>query len=68
MTGMNTSADFELRVFSRAEVAELLGRKTPRYVDLLVSRGLLKRFVPRGNKNSIGITATSLRQFLAEGQ
>jgi hypothetical protein len=52
------------RIFSRAEAAKLLGDKTPRFIDLLVQRGLLQRFVPPGNKRGIGVTSTSLHQFL----
>jgi hypothetical protein len=55
----------EPRVYSRKQTAELIGGRTPRYVSQLVKRGLLTRFVPRGNKRGIGITAESLHQFVS---
>jgi hypothetical protein len=52
------------RIYSRVETAKLLGDKTPRFVDLLCRRGLLKKFTPKGNQRSIGITAESFNRFL----
>jgi hypothetical protein len=54
----------EPRIFSRAEAAKLLGDKSCRYVDQLCRRGLLKKFMPRGNFRAIGITGESLRAFI----
>ena len=51
-------------IFSRAETGKTLGGKTPRWVDMLCRKGLLVKFVPRGNKRSIGITAASLHRFI----
>jgi hypothetical protein len=55
------------RIYSREQAAELLGNRTPRFVDLLTRRGLLKKFTPPGNKRAIGICGESLRQ-LIEGK
>jgi len=52
-------------IFSRAAAAKMVGDRTPRYVDLLAARGLLKKFTPPGNKRAIGITGESLRKFIA---
>jgi hypothetical protein len=52
------------RIYSRTETAKLLGDKSCRFVDLLVRRGLLKKFTPKGNQRSIGITAESFNRFL----
>ena len=52
------------RIYSREQAAELLGNRTPRYVDQLCKRGLLKKFVPRGNVRAIGILGESLHQFI----
>jgi hypothetical protein len=52
-------------IFSRAETGKTLGGKTTRWVDMLCRKGLLKKFVPPGNKRSIGITAESLHQFIS---
>ena len=52
-------------IFSRAAAAKMVGDKTPRYVDLLAARGLLKKFTPPGNKRAIGICGESLRAFIA---
>jgi hypothetical protein len=57
----------EPRIFSRAEAAKLLGDKSTRFIDLLCRRGLLKKFTPRGNRRSIGVTAESFNQFLEGG-
>jgi hypothetical protein len=57
--------DHESRIYSRKQTAELLGGRTTRYVSQLVKRGLLTRFLPRGNKRAIGITGESLRQFIS---
>jgi hypothetical protein len=53
------------RLYSRAEAAAMLGNKSPRFIDLLARRGLLKRFIPRGNLRGIGITSESLHSFIA---
>jgi hypothetical protein len=55
------------RIYSRTQAAEMLGGKTTRYVSQLVTRGLLKKFLPRGNKRAIGITSESLNAFIAGG-
>jgi hypothetical protein len=52
------------RIYSRAEAAAMVGNKTTRFVDLLCRRGNLKRFVPKGNIRSIGITGESLHAFI----
>ena len=52
------------RIFSRAEAAKLVGDKSPRFIDLLCRRGLLKKFIPRGNQRAIGICGESLRAFI----
>lgn len=52
------------RIFSREQAAQLMGDKTPRYIDQLCHRGLLQKFIPPGNVRSIGVTAISLNQFL----
>ena|ERR1039458_8655509 len=54
----------EPRLYSRAKAAQLLGDRTPRYVDKLAQRGLLKKLTPRGNQRAIGICGDSLRQFI----
>lgn len=53
------------RIYSRAEAAKLLGDKTPRYIDLLCKRGLLKKFTPKGNQRAIGICGESLHAFIS---
>jgi hypothetical protein len=53
------------RIFSRKQAAELLGGKTTRYISQLVKRGLLQKFVPRGNVRAIGVTGQSLYAFIA---
>lgn len=53
------------RIYSRDQAAKLLGDKTPRYVDLLCKKGLLQRFIPKGNTRGIGVTSTSLNNFLS---
>jgi len=57
----------EPRIYSREQAAQLLGDRTPRYVDQLCKRGLLKKFTPKGNERAIGITAESFNEFLAGG-
>jgi len=52
------------RIYSREETAKLLGDKSTRFVDLLCRRGLLKKFTPKGNQRSIGITAESFNRFI----
>jgi hypothetical protein len=52
------------RIYSRVETAKLLGDKTTRFVDQLCRRGLLKKFTPKGNRRSIGVTAESFNRFL----
>ena len=52
------------RIYSREETAKLLGDRSTRFVDLLCRRGLLKKFTPKGNRRSIGITAESLNRFI----
>ena len=52
------------RIYSRVEAAKLVGDKTPRYVDMLAKRGLLKKFIPKGNVRAIGICGESLRAFV----
>jgi len=54
----------EPRIYSREEAAKLLGDKTPRFIDLLCRRGLLKKFTPRGNRRAIGVCGESLRAFI----
>jgi hypothetical protein len=54
------------RIYSREQAAQLLGDRTPRYVDQLCKRGLLKKFTPPGNRRSIGIHSESLLAFIAE--
>lgn len=53
------------RIYSRTEAAKLLGDKTPRYIDLLCKRGLLKKFTPKGNQRAIGICGESLHAFIS---
>ena len=55
---------YALRIYSRTEAAKLLGNKTPRYIDKLAKLGLLKKFVPKGNRRAIGICAESIRIFI----
>lgn len=55
------------RIYSREQTAELLGRKSTRYVDKLCRAGLLEKFTAQGNRRSIGITAKSFEQFLEGG-
>ena len=52
------------RIYSREEAAKLLGDRSTRFVDLLCRRGLLKKFTPKGNQRSIGITAESFNRFV----
>ena len=52
------------RIYSREEAAKLLGDRSTRFVDLLCRRGLLKKFTPKGNQRSIGITAESFNRFI----
>lgn len=52
------------QIYSREQAAKLLGNKTTRFVDLLCRRGLLKKFTPKGNQRSIGITAESFNHFI----
>lgn len=52
------------RIYNREEAAKLLGDRTPQYVDQLCQRGLLKKFIPAGNKRAIGITSASLAAFI----
>lgn len=54
----------EPRIYSREETAKMVGDKTTRYVDQLCRRGLLQKFVPRGNKRAIGVTGESLTTFI----
>ena len=54
----------EPRIYSRAEAAKLLGDKSPRYIDLLSKRGLIKKFIPKGNVRAIGVCGESLRAFV----
>jgi hypothetical protein len=53
------------RIYSRAEAAQLLGGRTTRFVDLLTRRGLLRKFIPKGNKRAIGVCGESLHAFIA---
>jgi hypothetical protein len=53
------------RIYNRAAAAVLLGDKTPRYVDQLCKRGLLKKFTPKGNQRAIGICGHSLHAFIS---
>jgi hypothetical protein len=55
------------KIFSREQAAQLLGDKTERYIDQLCKRGLLQKFIPPGNVRAIGVTASSLNQFLGSG-
>jgi hypothetical protein len=57
--------EHEPRIYSRAEAAKLLGGKSPRYIDLLSKRGLLKKFTPKGNKRAIGVFGESLHAFIS---
>ena len=52
------------RIYSRAEVARILGDKTTRFVDLLCRRGLLQKFTLKGNLRAIGISGQSLHVFI----
>jgi len=52
------------RIYSRLEAAKLLGDKSLRYIDLLCRRGLLRKFIPKGNCRSIGVCGESLRAFI----
>ena len=52
------------KIYSREQVAQILGDKTERYIDQLCKRGLLQKFIPPGNVRAIGVTASSLNQFL----
>jgi hypothetical protein len=54
----------EPRIYSREEAAKMLGNKTPRFVDLLCRRGLLRKFIPKGNRRAIGVCGESLRAFI----
>ena len=54
----------EPRIYSRQEAAKILGDKTTRYVDLLCRRGLLQKFIPKGNRRAIGVTGESVRAFI----
>jgi hypothetical protein len=63
--GVENEHQPEPKIYSRAEAAKLVGDSTPRYIDQLAARGLLKKFVPPGNQRSIGITGESLRAFIA---
>jgi hypothetical protein len=56
----------EPRIYSREETAKMLGNKTPRYVDLLCRRGLLQKFIPKGNCRAIGVHSESLMAFIAQ--
>lgn len=53
-----------LRIYSRDEVAYLLGGRSTRYIDQLVRRGLLQKFIPKGNRRPIGICGKSLHAFI----
>ena len=53
------------RIYSRKRAAFLVGERTTKYIDKLVKRGQLEKFIPPGNKRAIGITAESLERFLA---
>jgi len=55
------------KIFSREQAAQILGDKTERYIDALCKRGLLQKFVPPGNVRAIGVTASSLNQFIGNG-
>lgn len=55
------------RIYSREQAAKLLGDKSSRFVDLLCRRGLLQKFIPKGNQRAIGILGESLHQFLEGG-
>jgi hypothetical protein len=65
VAGKNKISQPAQRIYSREEVAKLLGSKTPRYVDKLCKRGLLQKFTPKGNRRAIGILCESLQAFLA---
>jgi len=45
------------RIYSRDEVAQLLGGKSTRYVDQLARRGLLQKFIPRGIDGRLAFAA-----------
>ncbi len=53
------------RIYSRGDVAKLIGLTTAR-VDQLARRGLLKRVTPPGQVRAIGFTELSVRK-LVEG-
>ena len=53
----------EPRIYPREQAAKLIGR-TPRFIDLLAKRGLLKKITPPGNVRSIGVSGDSLRAFI----
>jgi hypothetical protein len=55
------------RIYSREEAAKMVGDKTTRYVDQLCRRGLLRKFIPKGNQRSIGILGESLHAFIGGG-
>jgi hypothetical protein len=55
---------YEPRIYSREEAAKMLGNKTTRFVDLLCRRGLLQKFIPKGNRRAIGVCGESLRAFI----
>jgi hypothetical protein len=50
-------------IYKRKEVGQLIGGRTPRYVDLLARSGQLERCITKGRKRAIGITARSLYDF-----
>ena len=54
----------EPRIYSREETAKMVGDKTTRYVDQLCRRGLLRKFIPKGNRRAIGVCGESLRAFI----
>jgi hypothetical protein len=56
----------EPRIYSREETAKILGNKSQRYVDLLCKRGLLQKFIPKGNRRAIGVHSESLMAFIAQ--
>jgi hypothetical protein len=65
--GKNSNDHSTPRIFSREQAAELLGGRTTRFVDGLCRKGFLKKFTMPGGKRAIGVTSTSLENFLAGG-
>ena len=65
-TSAQNSNSHEPRIYSREETAKILGNRSLRYIDQLCRRGLLQKFIPKGNRRAIGIYSRSLRAFIAQ--